>query len=86
MKPVHDAFHAWRAADKLARDMERQVEAAALASMQGLGSPASEAERQNAKDLRARADELLSHAMQAIGDGREHTSGPIAESDDAHPD
>jgi hypothetical protein len=54
--------------------------------MEGLGSPPSEAARRNAKDLRERAAELLSNAMQAIGEGREHTSGPIAESDDAQPD
>lgn len=86
MKPVHDAFDAWRAADRLARDMERQVQAAALASMEGLGFPPTEAARRNAKDLRERADELLANAMQAIGAGRKHTSGPIAESDDARRD
>lgn len=56
-------FGEWRAADRLAHRMEQALSKAALRSLQGDGPPPTEEQRQQAHQLRSRADDLFQLAM-----------------------
>jgi hypothetical protein len=57
-------FGQWRAADRLAHRVEQALSKAALRSLQGDAPPPTQEQRQQAHDLRARADDLFRLAME----------------------
>lgn len=56
-------FGEWRVADRLAHRMEQALSKAALRSLQGDGALPTEEQRQQAHDLRSKADDLFRLAM-----------------------
>lgn len=81
MRPVHDAFDAWRRADALAAESERQVRAAAAREIEGTGPPPSDELRRRAREQRQHANVLLKQAIDAMSPAkRTERRGPIDDS------
>ena len=80
MREVHDAFDAWRRADTLARELERQLRAAAVQEIEGTGPPPSDELRGRVRQLRQRANGLLRDAIDVMSpEQRTRRTGPIDE-------
>jgi hypothetical protein len=80
LREVHDAFDAWRRADTLAGEVERQVRAAAVQELEGTGSPPSEELRRRARELREHANGLFKQAIDVMSPARRsQRTGPIDE-------
>jgi hypothetical protein len=83
LREVRDAFEAWRQADSLASDLERQVRAAAVEALEGKGGPPAEDLRRRARELRQHANGLLKQTIDAMGPTRRtQRTGPLRERDE----
>lgn len=83
MREVHDAFAAWRHADKVAGELERELRSAAIRELEGKGSAPSEELRRRAHERRQQANGLLKRAIDVMSpERRTQRTGPIDEGDD----
>jgi hypothetical protein len=66
VSPNNDLFQEWRTADRQAHAMEQALTRASLDALNGTGAAPTEAERDQAHELRKTANDLFHLAMEQM--------------------